>query len=294
MSRQWFANGAMIDENARRYFFAGGAGFSLNQPVKRLDINPAGTLWKDAARTQPATADNDPVGAADDGSGFGNNVTQATSGKRPTLKLNIVNNLPVLRFDGADDGLVSPSFEAQTVFAVVRVATGGNTLVDSAWSKNGADADNIRRDVSSSTSWRGQASDGNADANDWGNSGAFYVSGVRTPLANENIWHVVSAVRGPTSDTAAYLIGGQDNGGQQRYLAFDLARLIVYDSWLSDSDRQAVENNLIATYITPLPAIAARIRVFPTPRQSRFDVPVRSKGYTIPRASKFPVEPGVG
>ena len=68
-----------------------------------------GTLWQDSARTTPVTANNDPVGAADDASGNANHCTQATSTKRLTYKTGIQNGLPGLLGDGTDDFLVTPS-----------------------------------------------------------------------------------------------------------------------------------------------------------------------------------------
>jgi hypothetical protein len=71
----------------------------------KLWLAADGTLWQDSARTTPATADGDPVGAWDDASGGGNHATQATAGFRPLLKTAIVNSKPVIRFDGTDDFL---------------------------------------------------------------------------------------------------------------------------------------------------------------------------------------------
>ncbi len=62
-----------------------------------------GTLWQDSARTTPAVLDDADVGSWDDASGNGNHAQQATSGKRPILKTNILNGHPVVRFDGSDD-----------------------------------------------------------------------------------------------------------------------------------------------------------------------------------------------
>lgn len=98
----------------------------------KLWLRADGTRWQDSARTTPATADTHPIGAWDDASGAGNHFTQATAGKRPLLKTGIVNSLPVLRFDGSNDtlvtavasGLDSASF---TQFVVMKKATTGDT-----------------------------------------------------------------------------------------------------------------------------------------------------------------------
>jgi hypothetical protein len=72
-----------------------------------LWLKADGTLWQDSARTTPATADGDPLGAADDYSGGAFHALQATGASRPTLKLNIRNGLPAMRLDGVDDELLS-------------------------------------------------------------------------------------------------------------------------------------------------------------------------------------------
>src|SRR5688572_5561243 len=47
-------------------------------------------------------ADSDPVTTWTDSSGTAN-VTQATAAKKPTYRTNVINSLPVVRFDGTDD-----------------------------------------------------------------------------------------------------------------------------------------------------------------------------------------------
>lgn len=64
--------------------------------------------------------DGDPVSTWADASGNGRDLTQALT-KRPTYKTNIVNGLPVVRFDGTNDVLISPSFsyeQPSTIFMV--------------------------------------------------------------------------------------------------------------------------------------------------------------------------------
>lgn len=55
-------------------------------------------LFQESTFATPAVADADPVGGWRDQSGQGNDLTQATAGSRPTLKVNIQNGRPVLRF----------------------------------------------------------------------------------------------------------------------------------------------------------------------------------------------------
>jgi len=70
------------------------------------------TMWQDSARTTPATAANDPVGAIDDLSGNGNHLLQATAGSRPTLQQ--TSGLWYLQFDGTADNMTA-AFDLSTV-----------------------------------------------------------------------------------------------------------------------------------------------------------------------------------
>lgn len=88
------------------------------------------TLWlrsdqgtyQDSALTTVAKADNDPVGGWTDLSGRGRTFTQGTAGSRPLLKLSIINNRSVMRFDGTDDFISAtiPASAAVTIWLVVQ------------------------------------------------------------------------------------------------------------------------------------------------------------------------------
>jgi hypothetical protein len=88
-----------------------------------------GTLWQDSARTTPATADGDPVGAWDDVSGNDRHLTQGTGASRPVLKLAIQNGRPVVRFDGTNDFLTRAFTLAQPAYfaLVAKAISGSNT-----------------------------------------------------------------------------------------------------------------------------------------------------------------------
>jgi hypothetical protein len=113
------------------------SGFDPSQiPGLKLWLKADGAIWQDAARTTAAAADGDPVGAWDDGSGLANHATQATSTKRPTLKLAVLNGRPVLRFDGVDDLLTT----AAVVTGVADNFSMACVLVPSTLSTNGISA----------------------------------------------------------------------------------------------------------------------------------------------------------
>ncbi len=64
----------------------------------------AGT-FQDSAKTTTAVSDGDVVGAWADQSGNGRDVLQATTADKPTLRLNVKNGRPAIRFDGISDYL---------------------------------------------------------------------------------------------------------------------------------------------------------------------------------------------
>jgi hypothetical protein len=97
-----------------------------------------GTLWQTSARLLAATADGDSVGAWDDASANANHALQATLGKRPTLKTNIVGGKPVVRFAGSVN--INPgTHNTDTVWSIFAVASkSGGTGYQSVFTGNDA------------------------------------------------------------------------------------------------------------------------------------------------------------
>jgi hypothetical protein len=88
-------------------------------------------LWLDAADLSTITADSSRIVSQwRDKSGRGNHATNATSGRRPTLRANQRNGLPALFFDNTDDGVTGNynySLTAESVFLCFnRLGTNGN------------------------------------------------------------------------------------------------------------------------------------------------------------------------
>ena len=74
------------------------------------DPSKLSSLWQNAARTIPVTADGDPVGCMDDLSGNSNHATQSVSVARPIYKTDGI--LHWLQFDGVDDYLKIKAFQS--------------------------------------------------------------------------------------------------------------------------------------------------------------------------------------
>lgn len=83
-------------------------------------------LYQEAAGTTPATANNHPVGLWKDQSGNGRNFQTGTT-TRPLLQTGILNNHPVIRFNGIDDYMNITSTIALPFTLFIVTATSGNS-----------------------------------------------------------------------------------------------------------------------------------------------------------------------
>lgn len=107
---------------------SGGAAFSPSDLAGlgvwlRSDLG----LFQESTFATAVTTDTNPVGGWQDQSGNARHVLQATAGQRPTWKTNIINGLPVVRFDGVDDYLAGMSYalgSAATLFLVASKTAG--------------------------------------------------------------------------------------------------------------------------------------------------------------------------
>lgn len=98
-----------------------------------LDFSDITTLYQDAAKTTPVTADGDVIGAAADKSGNGRDHTQATTSKKPLYKVGIQNGLSVGRFDGTDDALTATISVNQPYTALFAWSTTINSGLNELW-----------------------------------------------------------------------------------------------------------------------------------------------------------------
>jgi len=85
--------------------------FSIVYVLSVMFLMSDGSLFQDAAKTTPATANDHPIGNWEDQSGNGHDVTAVTTA-RPTLKTNIIGGLPGILFNGSSNKLDSASFDS--------------------------------------------------------------------------------------------------------------------------------------------------------------------------------------
>lgn len=104
--------------------------------VAWYDFSDISTLYQDSGKTTPVASDGDPIGAAVDKSGNGNDVLQATTANKPTYKTGIQNGLAIARGDGADYLITSAAVQVvnsssgEWTAAAVADQTGGGTGID--------------------------------------------------------------------------------------------------------------------------------------------------------------------
>lgn len=226
---------------------SGGQSFAPRQVAGlQLWLKADGQLWQDSALTTRATADGDPVGGWGDASGNGRHVTQATSTKRPTLKLAVLSGKPVVRFDGVDDFLSVSLTQNQpsTYFIVVKniTMTANDYIFDGSGTGNGPAF--YQRTVGGLDAMYAGATgpSPNAGTSDFkvfslifnGASSDAWMNGVEIGVANVG-----------AANCATLTIG--DAGGTHGVAAnVDIAEFAVYSGALSDPDRQRIENYLAA------------------------------------------------
>lgn len=196
-------------------------------------------LYQDAAKTTPATSDGDVVGAWEDQSGNGSDATQATTSKKPLLKLGIVNSKPVVRFDGVDDQLDTANqfYVRQYYAAFTSLVTPyndfGTVLGNLALLGNRLGCFN-----SGNTNWYTTP----FPVAVWRNAVSL-ISPFNMAPVNVFMLETVSAAN--PNALRGYQVGGQEG---TRHGNLDIAEVLGYDSVLSTTNRQAVESYLDAKY----------------------------------------------
>jgi hypothetical protein len=209
-----------------------------------------GTKWQNSARSTPAVADGDPVGAWDDLSGLGNNALQATAGSRPLLKLAIQNGRPVIRYDGINDFLAAVSNAGLspttiTIAAVMKPTSFANTPLFVA--KTSA------YNMYSSTLGAFSADLPNVLAAAGGTlvTGTWYVLEFVTDASN--MWLYKNAVQAATRATPAGNLASNANalgigarGDGVSPTAGDYAEVVIYNRALNGTERGQLETYLNA------------------------------------------------
>lgn len=267
--------------------------------------------------------DGDPVDTWEDSSPNGND---ATATLRPTFKENVIGSKPGLLFDGVDDfmevaangGMQSANY---TIFAVIKTgaSVAGSVLAED-YALSGAPDNNVRYEFGY---WFDAVGSGDRfgvghfnttwltaykAANDTANTAHIYAG--RYDGAALKLYESGTEVASTTGTLATagarrWWVGRRHDEavGTEPYFKGHILELIVYDSALSTTDRQAVEAYLAAKYSGAFgPAVNARYTTDGTEPTRSHGTLVTSFPTTVPisggfrelRAIAFAVDPTSG
>lgn len=222
--------------------------------------------FQDSAKTTVASSDADVIGAWADQSGNGNDALQVTTANKPVLKLSIINNKSVVRSDGINDKLVIPNIAGLkanggiTVFVVfISSESSANTgpigmwsAGDPGWALLGNAVGVTTRGgflIRQATPSASKSADTAADMTDGSVHllvGIYDLSNVL--IASDSILVVGDAIADNEDSSEDISIGKYSDIAAGTFFASDIAEILIYDSALSNTDRQTVENYLNARY----------------------------------------------
>lgn len=246
--------------NGRLLLWNGSIWTYLAEPAASFDpstLSPSwwfkadGTLWQDSARTTPAAANADPVGAWDDASGNARHALQATAGKRPTLRTNVRRGKAVVRFDGVDDFLAIatvPTASARTFVAVIKKATAAQGISQTAIGLDGT-SQLINTNTVVSPGWyyfatqAGGGAVGGGTPNEWDIIAITFTSTSSAVMRVNGGAGVTFDPNNSYSTATAFYIA--TNTGTGNYADIDVAEIIVVDSALSVTNLNNVCNNYL-------------------------------------------------
>jgi len=237
-------------------------------PFSPADISGL-QLWLDATTGlydatsggSEVTADGASVARWEDQSGNGYHVTQGTANDQPVLKTSQQNSLNIVRFDGVNDFLFgSTNFPItgssnRTVFTVFKRVDGAARYIAS-WGLatsvgvfSGYSSEYYLRFSSTIKGYTNQGANGQwtlwsvvgdgSTLNDY--NSYFDDGGIATSNTSSNTGATIN-----TTATALYI--GRASFFRLAYQDGDMAEVLIYDSALSDADREAVRDYLNAKW----------------------------------------------
>ncbi len=227
--------------------------------------------------------DGDPVATWTDSSGQSHNATNGPGDhRRPTYQTNELNSLPVVRFDGVDDGMVSTVSFSQnmlTMFVVgmksgagdpganqysrfASILKNGNLSTfdygdTSGWTGIGITTDLAFATPPAQFTYRNSSLITTLPAGNYGDWAvmAAILNGSNVLLARDGITAAGTTSAAPIDSDRVWI--GDNERATDSLLNGDIAEVIVYDSALSTTDRQNVETYLGAKYGITVPDTTA-------------------------------------
>lgn len=218
---------------------------------------PGCQLWLPADRITGLN-NGDPVTTWKDESGNGRNATQDTAAKKPTYKRGIINGLPVVRFDGVDDVLVTAAFQTfpskrGAIFVVAktgaivgdRTVLGATYTVDIGWV--------LSHDVGAlDLYWYDKVASQTLEAVDptgWDIWEVVRTSDTSLTFLRNGVQKNTITIANNQPDSVVFNIGGANSSGTWNS---DIAEVILYEGAKSPSERARVRRYLGRKYLLPV------------------------------------------
>jgi hypothetical protein len=186
-----------------------------------------------------------------DQSGKGNNAPQGSANLQPTIVNNVLNGLPVVRFDGLIDGngdyMDTPTLTGRTVFAVLN----HNSATFTNWTTALGEQVDVIYVI------QGRSGTTSLDQQWTGCPGNRYINGVLTPVVGNGYefaplaTHKIVTVLFDSDNHLALRIG-KDRTQNERCWQGDIAEIIIYDQPLNFS-----QQNQVVTYLSQKYALDA-------------------------------------
>ena len=241
------------------------AGIIVLEADPDLPVTNGLTVWLRANRIDGLSGDA--VGIWFDESGQGNDFTQATPTAQPTLAGFVLNGLPVVRFDGVNDGLRVPgrliSGNSFTLFTVMSLKQG------SIWPWQIGSGTDRNRVFYEDSDFGGGNVNSIDIGHDFGNDARATLPGIADSsfkvlgiVADQNLAGTKVYMNGNAASMSVlrsnlqwtFTAGGNWLARFDFPVAFaeaDFAEFILYDRALSQSERQEVEQYLTLKYFVP-------------------------------------------
>ena len=217
-------------------------------------------LHLDANDASSFTFNGSDVAQWNDTSGNTNHASQGTPADQPLYVASGLNGLPVVRFDGASEYLELASTIDLTggfeIFLVTTNVTAGDPLAngwqfsgpDRGFRINAAESGELRLAVHGTSVLSAAVSTPYEDIigvtySDASNDYVLRQTGTTTDSVTSSTEY--SANSGWTSKVGA---SNNNSGGVIRFFDGDIAELVIYDTVLSDADRELVEGQLAWTW----------------------------------------------
>lgn len=194
-----------------------------------------------------------------DSSGYGWDLGQATSGKRPIYKATAFNGLPCVRFDGVDDFMARTTFGfnagpfTKFSYAIVMYRHNGNTNDGYVFDLRG-NSSFVDLDISvggrSTTARIGTA--GIVDTFTYDTSGMYIITAVNdgaTLTAYRNQSRMSYAAGGSSINPTQFGVGCNDSGGTpQGFFIGDIAEIVMWTDALTEAEVSQVYRTLAHKY----------------------------------------------